>query len=390
MRSGFVVLGLVIFGSSLWGQQNLLRNPGFESLAANGSPLFWTGTYLPNTILNVAEGRRAVALADITEPLAQTVPTTPGALYRLRFALRAPLWGSREWTGYSSGPRPIGPWRSYISVDGAYLTFFENDSMTNWFYFETNIVATGLRTTLAFSPQTRGGWPFFDDASFVEIPAPPGLSCAAPETGECGRATTLQATVTEIRGRPVTAVWRVDGVPRQTNNVPGGVTNTAAILLFTARFDAGVHTIELSASNEAAMDTCSTRITVVDTTPPEVFRISAVPDTLWPPNHRMIPVRIEISAADTCGTSECRIVSVESNERPRNSRDFDWQIVDNLRVNLRAARSGSQGQRIYTLGVKCFDPTGNFTLRYVTVTVPHDGDLRGAPWFSKRKTGGAP
>ena len=277
MRSGVVALGLLVFGSSLWAQQNLLRNPGFESLAGNGSPLVWTGTYLPNTILNLIEGRRAVALSDITEPLSQSVPTVPGATYRLRFALRAPQWGSSEWTGYSSGPRPVGPWRAYISVDGAYLTFFENNSMTNWLYFETNVVAAGIRTTLAFSPQTRGGWPFFDDASFVEIPVPPQIICPDSKTVECGRITTLQATVTDIRGRPITAVWRVDGVPKQTNSVPSVVTNTAAILLFTVRFDAGVHDVEISASNGAATDTCSTRIIVVDTTPPEVQRLSALP-----------------------------------------------------------------------------------------------------------------
>ena len=50
----------------------------------------------------------------------------------------------------------------------------------------------------------------------------------------------------------------------------------------------------------------------------------------------------------------------------------DWQITDALTVNLRAERSGSGGDRVYTLGVQCPDASGNSAQKTVAVTVPHD------------------
>ena len=49
--------------------------------------------------------------------------------------------------------------------------------------------------------------------------------------------------------------------------------------------------------------TCSTTVTVRDTTPPEILNILAIPNVLWPPNHRMIPVSVTVDAVDTCDPS---------------------------------------------------------------------------------------
>lgn len=122
---------------------------------------------------------------------------------------------------------------------------------------------------------------------------------------------------------------------------------------------------------------CRARVTVIDSTPPLISAISAHHNVLWPPNHKMTPVTVAVSASDNCDTAPvCKITSVSSNE-PKNARGDgntapDWQITGNLTLNLRAERSGTGNGRIYTIAVTCTDTSGNLSSRNVTVTVPKD------------------
>lgn len=109
--------------------------------------------------------------------------------------------------------------------------------------------------------------------------------------------------------------------------------------------------------------------------------IKAQPNTLWPPNHKM--VRVTVSAMvpedyyDTYDTAPfCKVISVSSNEPDNGLGDGDtvpdWEIIDAATVNLRAERAGNGAGRVYTLTVECADPAGDSATEYVTVTVPHD------------------
>lgn len=110
---------------------------------------------------------------------------------------------------------------------------------------------------------------------------------------------------------------------------------------------------------------------------PVIFTVSANPNILWPPNHKMVPVALEVEAADG-GDSEpvCQIISVESNEPENGLGDGDtapdWEITGDLSVNLRAERSGTGGGRVYDIAVMCTDACGNNSIESVSVTVPHD------------------
>jgi M6 family metalloprotease-like protein len=117
-------------------------------------------------------------------------------------------------------------------------------------------------------------------------------------------------------------------------------------------------------------------ITVQDTTPPTITSIAAYPNKLWPVNHKMVPVRVAISASDNCSGAVCSITSVASNEPENGLGDGDmapdWEITGGLKVNLRAERSGTGNGRIYTLTTTCTDGCGNSSTGIVHVTVPHD------------------
>jgi hypothetical protein len=111
-------------------------------------------------------------------------------------------------------------------------------------------------------------------------------------------------------------------------------------------------------------------VNVVDTTAPVITALTASPNSLWPPNHKMAAVSVTPAVGDACGATSCRIVSISVNQPADAS---DWAITGPLSASLRAERSGSGGDRVYTLAVQCSDGSGNTSAaRTVAVTVPHD------------------
>ena len=117
-------------------------------------------------------------------------------------------------------------------------------------------------------------------------------------------------------------------------------------------------------------NTCSGTVSVVDRTPPGISKMTASPNVLWPPNHKMVAVSLGVSVADACDAnvaSSCRIVSVSSNE----GSAADSQITGRMTASLRAERSG-KGDRVYNVAVTCTDASNNSSTGTVAVTVPHD------------------
>jgi hypothetical protein len=123
--------------------------------------------------------------------------------------------------------------------------------------------------------------------------------------------------------------------------------------------------------------TQSQTVIVEDTTPPSIDSISATPDVIWSPNHKMVPVTLSVSVSDNCDTNPIyQIISISSNE-PENGlgdgdTEPDWEITGALTANLRAERAGKGSGRVYTITVRCTDSAENSRDQQVTVTVPHD------------------
>lgn len=109
----------------------------------------------------------------------------------------------------------------------------------------------------------------------------------------------------------------------------------------------------------------------------DYFSLTANPSVLWPPNHKMVPVTVSVSASDDCDAVPIRkITSVSSNEPENGLGDGDkapdWKITGDLTVNLRAERSGKGSGRVYTITVTCTDDAENTSTGTTSVTVPHD------------------
>ncbi len=101
---------------------------------------------------------------------------------------------------------------------------------------------------------------------------------------------------------------------------------------------------------------------------PVISGASASPDSLWPPNHKMVSVTLNYTVSDDCDANPVPSISVSSNE----GTSSDWQIVDAHHVNLLAERSGNGDGRLYTITISYTDSLGMSSSAQVTVTVAHD------------------
>lgn len=109
-------------------------------------------------------------------------------------------------------------------------------------------------------------------------------------------------------------------------------------------------------------------------------------DTLWPPDHRMVPVAINASALvtrnpdtqigiTTVGVTEysrkASSTSAGENIYDENNFEPDYAINGNLTVDLRSERAGASTGRTYTITVRAADCSGSYNFS-TQVEVPHD------------------
>ncbi len=199
----------------------------------------------------------------------------------------------------------------------------------------------------------------------------------------------VQQLYTTIINTPPVAVCKNVTVPAQSGlcsapaSIDGGSYDPDgdAITLVqnpVGPYPLGVTPVVLTVTDaKGASASCTAAVTVVDRQPPVVQSFIASPNLLWPPDHRLVPVTVKVSAADNCDpNSSCRITAVSSNE-PVNGlgdgdTDTDWIITGGLTADLRAERSGTGSGRVYTINAQCTDASGNSAAATASVTVPHN------------------
>jgi hypothetical protein len=141
----------------------------------------------------------------------------------------------------------------------------------------------------------------------------------------------------------------------------------------------GTHTITLQVTD--ATDRTATDevvIQVVDTTPPKVW-LRPNPAKLWPPNHKLVDVHLDVRV-DDCGPYTVSLESVTSNESDNGLGDGDTAgDIQGVAIGtadsdlrLRAERSGGGSGRVYTVVYKVVDAAGLETIATAWITVPHD------------------
>lgn len=128
----------------------------------------------------------------------------------------------------------------------------------------------------------------------------------------------------------------------------------------------------------------------MDTTPPEV-RLSVSQEILWPPNHKLVPVSVQIEVADDQDLHPIvQLLNITSNEpcsslsekvqasSPESANPTTCNDIVNATFGtadssflLRAERFGySEAGRIYTISYKVTDAAGNATIANTSVQIP--------------------
>ncbi|MHB9100629.1 MAG: hypothetical protein ACYC2E_03835 [Sulfuricella sp.] len=112
----------------------------------------------------------------------------------------------------------------------------------------------------------------------------------------------------------------------------------------------------------------------LDTTPPSLT-VSLSPNTLWPPNDKLVSVTAAITVKDNYDPEpEIKLESITASETLAANDIQGAQFgTDDRQFSLVAKRAGTnQAGRIYTVTYSATDASGNKATASATVTVPHD------------------
>lgn len=142
-------------------------------------------------------------------------------------------------------------------------------------------------------------------------------------------------------------------------NVTGALTGT--VLAVGGR----TYTFNVKCADAAGNNAFGSAAVVVvpDTTAPVISSMTATPSNLWPPDNRLVPVSVAVTATDDVDPSPACALNGVSGVVAAD----DATITGPLSVTLRAA-----GGRSYVLTARCADAAGNASTRSTTVVVPAD------------------
>jgi len=244
------------------------------------------------------------------------------------------------------------------------------------------------RVMLYFVDGERGDDDLSENGEIVE-PGAPTLILNRPPVADAGPDQTVEqesdeGTLVTLNGSGSTDP---DSTPGTNDDIvafdwytEGSFIDSGKIIEHT--FGPGTHTVTLEVTDKAGETSVDDLAVIVqDTTPPTIHSVSANPEVLWPVNHKMVEVIVEVEATDNSGEElVCGIAWVESNEPVNGPGDgdtdpdiLDWDFTEDfLMVLLRAERAGGGDGRVYTICVECTDAAGNPSFAQVEVTVPHD------------------
>jgi hypothetical protein len=208
--------------------------------------------------------------------------------------------------------------------------------------------------------------------------AAPVVTCPDPATVSCNTTDTVTVAVIDPQGSDLGLVWSVNGLPAQTNSIPGLQSILGTNVSFSAILPLGTNTVGVIVADTSTNSaSCSTTVTVVDTNPPVITGVRVAPDVIWPPNHKLKTISVHVDVTDNCSATSWKIISVTSNEpelgKGSGHTTPDWVILGDHALKVRAERSGQGSGRVYTITVQAVDSSGNLSEpASATVMVPHD------------------
>ena len=245
----------------------------------------------------------------------------------------------------------------YSFTDGEVKFRQDNDWVANWgdWAFPTgyayqdgpNIPVPAGTYNVTFNRQTG-------EYSFTATSCPvPGIICpyyvyeyTAP--GLCGANVFYPEVVAAPNcGGEGVAITQIEGLASGSFFPKGATTNTFVI-----------------SNASGATSTCSFEVYVYDAEPPVIENLTVSPETIWPPDHKMVPVTIDYTVTDNCGGADSSQIWIWSNEPDDWHGDgntvTDYEVLDEHHVLLRAERSATGTGREYYIIIYVYDEAWNY------------------------------
>ncbi len=213
-----------------------------------------------------------------------------------------------------------------------------------------------------------------------------GTTVTFTATDDSGNAVSKSMTVTVVDTTPPDLT-----VPDDVEVEQATLDGTVVLLVATASdicdadveitdnglpiYPLGVTTVIFTATDDSGNAVSkSMTVTVVDTTPPTIS-VSVMPDSLWPPNHKMVDIQATVSANDICDASPDVVLTSITSDEPDNGlgdgdKPNDIDITTLFTFKLRSERSGEYDGRVYTITYTATDDSGNSASATDTVIVP--------------------
>lgn len=212
----------------------------------------------------------------------------------------------------------------------------------------------------------------YPDTDFVNVTiedtTPPTMTCAIDTTVECS----THCGVPKID----LASWLAETTASDVCDPSVTVTNNAPTC-----FPDGVTTVKFrTQDNDGNPDSCTAKVTVVDTTPP-VITVDMNRNVLWPPNHKLIECCASVTVTDVCDPNPTFVLYSVTSSEPDNDKGDGNTVNDiqdaalntaDLCYSLRSERQGGGDGRRYTIIYKASDNSGNVAYDTTCVCVPHD------------------
>ena len=145
----------------------------------------------------------------------------------------------------------------------------------------------------------------------------------------------------------------------------------------------GLHAVSLRVTDSQGLKDATTRtVAIVDTRSPSLT-LKVSPPTLWPPDHRMVPVQVTWQVHDLCDPAAGAVLISATSSEPDDApgggdgsttKDIQGALAGTsvTTLRLRAERVAGGPGRNYVLTYQALDASGNTVSTIAVVTVPRD------------------
>jgi hypothetical protein len=242
--------------------------------------------------------------------------------------------------------------------------------------FHISAIPFDSKQGLTGSLELRGK--IINQAPFAKIKPDQTLECTSPN----GASATLDASgTTDADGNIQSVAWST-GAGLNENSVFSHSNVTTAL----APIGTTTYTFQ-AVDRRFQIGVARTHVAVGDTTPP-VLTISATPDCMWAPNHKMVLYelgkQLGFTVSDTCDPATVVTIVGVTSDQPDlggGQGSFTPDILFGKKgLCLRSEREGTvSSDRLYTITVQAVDNFNNVATKKVIVRVPHDEGGAGCP-----------